>query len=183
MWSKSDSVHQKQPPAKTAAALTSPFACGRGGVERCAQTVAPAAASAIRRKTSSLRIARTSAARRREAHRHAVHAPALPGGRRAVVEDVTEMAAAAPAMDFGPGHEQGVVGAGADRAGDRPGEARPAGAAFELVLRAKHGKVAASAQEIAAAMLPVERAASGALGALLTKHPELLGGQPPAPLL
>src|SRR5688572_20169899 len=185
IWSKSDSVHQKQPPAKTAAAVTSPLACGPGALaERCAQTLTPTTATmTTSKRASSLRMDRSSAARRREAQGGAVHAPALAGRRRAVVEHVAEMPAAAPAMSLGAGHEQGVVGPGADCAGDRPDEARPAGAAVKLVLRAEDRETAAGAEEMAAAMLLVERAAAGALGALLAQHPELLGAQPAAPLL
>ena len=50
---------------------------------------------------------------RHELHRQAVHAIALAGRRRAVVEDVAEMAAAAAAMDLGRGCiEQAAILAG-----------------------------------------------------------------------
>src|SRR5262244_1052664 len=49
------------------------------------------------------------ALRRRELHGDAVHAVALAGGWRAVVEHVAEMAAAAPAMHLGAQHQQRPV--------------------------------------------------------------------------
>src|SRR5947208_1120188 len=52
--------------------------------------------------------------RRLELHRHAVHAVAQAGGRRAVGEDVAEVAAAAGAVDLGAGLEEAAVDRGAD---------------------------------------------------------------------
>src|SRR5918999_823023 len=62
---------------------------------------------------------------RHELHGHTVHAPSLAGRRRAVVEYMTQMPAAAPAVDFGAGAEQPGIGAGANRIVDRRGKARP----------------------------------------------------------
>ena len=56
---------------------------------------------------------------RLEPQREGVHAVALAGGQRAVVEDVAEMAGAAAAMDFVPGGEERVVLAKADGARER----------------------------------------------------------------
>src|SRR5688572_27519180 len=102
MWSKSDSVHQKQPPANTAVALPAALAGGAGAwVVRCAQvTAATPATSRTRARISSLRTTRTSGARRNEAQRRPVHAPPLAGRRRTVVEHVAEMTAASAAMDL-----------------------------------------------------------------------------------
>src|SRR5688500_20235987 len=50
---------------------------------------------------------------RLELQRHSVHAVSLPRLRRAIVEDVAEVAAALPAMDFRPRHEVALVGTGA----------------------------------------------------------------------
>src|SRR5438309_409224 len=47
---------------------------------------------------------------RDELHRHAIHAVAQAGGRRSVLEDVAEMAAAAPAMHLGARHQEDMVG-------------------------------------------------------------------------
>ena len=94
--------------------------------------------------------------------RRAVHAVALAGGRRAVVEDVAEMAAAAPAMHLGPNHEQAAVLARADSVRERCGEARPAGAAVELRRRREQRQVAAGATEGAWPMLVVRAGSSRA---------------------
>src|SRR5580704_3406855 len=69
-----------------------------------------------------------------EIHRHAVDAIAQVRGRRAVVEDVAEMAAAAAAIHLGALHAPAAVGGGVDRARLRVVEARPAGAALEFLL-------------------------------------------------
>ena len=114
---------------------------------------------------------------------HPVHAPALAGRWRAVVEDVAEMAAAAPAMDFGPGHEQHPVIPCAHRIGDGPDEAGPPCAAFKLVLRPEDRQVAARAFIGTAAMLAIEGTGSGPLGALIAKHAKLPGGQSTTPLI
>src|SRR5687768_8042250 len=91
--------------------------------------------------------------RRPELESQPVHAEALAGRFRAVVEDVAEMAAAAPAMNLGPDHEKRAVGPGPNRVGERRGEARPAGAAVIFGGRAVDRQIAAGAQEGAAAML------------------------------
>src|SRR5690242_20347726 len=70
--------------------------------------------------------------RRVEHQREAVHAVAQSGRLRTVVEDVTQMAAAAAAMDLGARHAEGPVICGADGVLERLEEARPAGAALEL---------------------------------------------------
>src|SRR5262249_38462246 len=99
------------------------------------------------------------------------------GRRRAVLEDVAEMAAAAAAMHLGAGHAVAVVGQGFDRALLRIVEARPAGAALEFLLRGEQRLPAAGAGEGAGALLMVERAAARRLGAVAAHHPILLGRQ------
>jgi hypothetical protein len=47
---------------------------------------------------------------RRELHRHPIDAVAIPGRRRTIRKDVTEVAATAAAMDFGPHHEVAAIG-------------------------------------------------------------------------
>src|SRR5690606_34530891 len=69
----------------------------------------------------------------REVERDAVDAVAQAGGRWAVVEDVTEMAATGGAKHLGADHAVAAVGPFLDRAGDRLVEAGPAGAALELL--------------------------------------------------
>src|SRR5262249_38617119 len=61
-------------------------------------------------------------------------------------------------------------------------EARPAGAAVELVLGAEELGAAASADEAARLVVVPERSGEGRLGALLAQNAELLGRQLAAPL-
>ena len=112
-----------------------------------------------------------------ELQRHAVDAPAFAGGGRTVVEDMAEMAAAAAAMDLDAAHAPGVVAARCDSIGNGPNEARPAGAAVELVARGEERKGAAGAEEGASSLLTVERARAGALGRGLAKHAILSRGE------
>src|SRR5215208_33116 len=87
-------------------------------------------------------------------------AVALPGRRRAVVEDVALMPLAARAVVFGARQDQLQVGLRADRTGDRGIEARPAGAALVLGLRSEQRQVAAGAMEAALALFLVQRTAA-----------------------
>src|ERR1051326_7857976 len=102
-------------------------------------------------RTPALRLRAASARPRLEFHRDAVHAIALAGRLRPVVEDMAEGAAAPAAMHFGPRQDQAVIVRRADRVFDRRVEARPSGAALELGLRPEHRQVAAGASEDAGA--------------------------------
>src|SRR6266481_3883101 len=82
-----------------------------------------------------------------EHQRKAVHAVAQAGRLRSVVENVTEMAAAAAAMNFGPQYPQGPVFGLADGVLKRLVKTRPAGAALEFRLRREQRQVAAFAGE------------------------------------
>src|SRR5271169_5206383 len=113
--------------------------------------------------------------------RVAVHAVAQSGRLRPVVEDVTEMAAAAAAMHFGPRHAEGPVFGFADRIVERLVEARPAGAALELGLRGEQRQVATGAGEDALAMLLEQWTRARAFGALLAQDFILLRRQLRAP--
>src|SRR4051812_47906835 len=105
------------------------------------------------------------------------------GGRgRPVFEHMAEVAAAAATMNFGPHHAVSAVLRGLDRTGLWIVEARPAGAAFELLLRDEQLLPAPRAGKRAGALLVIERAASRPLGAVLAHDVELLGGQDLAPL-
>src|SRR5437773_8255955 len=89
---------------------------------------------------------RTSSGLRLEFERGGVDAITLAGGTGAVVEDVPEMTAAAPARDLGAHHAVSAVFVQLDRLGNgRLGEARPAGAGLELGLRAEQRRAARSA--------------------------------------
>src|SRR5438552_7617054 len=117
-----------------------------------------------------------------EIERHAVQAIAQPGRLRPVLEDMAEMPAAAAAMHLGAGHEEAAVGIGLDPVLERRREARPAGTAVELGAGVEQGLAAAGAVIDPGAVLLVERAHPGALGAVLAQHPVLLGREAPAPL-
>ena len=118
-----------------------------------------------------------------ELQRHAVHAVAQAGGLGPVVEHVAEMAAAATAMHLGAQHEQAAVAGGADGVVERRVEAGPAGAAVELGGGGEQRQVAAGAVVGAGAVLLVERAGAGALGAVLAQHVELLRREQLLPFL
>src|ERR1700687_5821600 len=116
-----------------------------------------------------------------EYQRKAVHAVAQAGRLRPIVENVTEMAAAAAAVDFGPQHPKGAVFGLADGVVERLIKTRPAGAALEFRLRGEQRQVAAGAGEDALAMLLEQRARSRTLGALLAQDLILLRRQLRAP--
>src|SRR6267143_1020886 len=119
--------------------------------------------------------------RRMEYQRKAVHAVAQAGRLRPIVENVTEMAAAAAAVDFGSQHPEGAVFGLADGVLERLIKTRPAGAALEFRLRGEQRQVAAGAGEDALAMLLEQRARSRTLGALLAQDVILLRRQLRAP--
>src|SRR5260370_4139747 len=114
--------------------------------------------------------------------RDAVEAVALAGRRRPVLEDMAEMPAATVAMNLGARHEKAAVGCRFDRGVERCREARPAGAAVELRGGVEHRLPAAGAMINPGAVLLVERAGPGALGAVFAQHALLRGVQPPVPL-
>src|SRR5260370_3987528 len=120
---------------------------------------------------------------RLEIHRDAVDAVAQVRRRRAVVEYVAEMAAAAAAIYLGAHHAVAAIDRGLDRARLRIVEARPAGAAVEFSLRHEQRLPAPGARERAGAFLIIERAASRGLGAVLAHHLVLFRREQAAPLL
>src|SRR5262245_66283533 len=81
-------------------------------------------------RTSSQRRPRSSRSVGQEFQGHAVDAVAQSRGRRAVLEDMAQTPAAAPAMHLGAWQQQQVVGGGADGVRQRPIGARPAGPAI-----------------------------------------------------
>src|SRR4030088_1976448 len=116
-----------------------------------------------------------------EDQRKAIHAVAQAGRLRPIVEDVTEMAAAAAAVNFGPQHPKGAVFGLADGVVERLIKTRAGGAALEFRLRGEQRQVAAGAGEDALAMLLEQRARTRALGALLAQDFILLRRQLRAP--
>src|SRR5450759_817158 len=119
--------------------------------------------------------------RRMKYQRNAVHAVAQAGWLWPIVEEVTEMAAATAAMNFGPQHPKGPVFCLADGVLDRLIKTRPAVAALELGLRGEQRQVAAGTGEDALAMLLKQRARSRTLGTLLAQDFILLRRQLRAP--
>src|SRR5438270_9472269 len=118
-----------------------------------------------------------------EVERRAVHAVALSGRGRAILEDMPEMSPAAPAMHLGAAHEEAPVGFGLDGIFERRPEARPAGAAVEFGAGVEQRLTTAGAMIDSGAALLIERARAGAFGAMLAQHPVLLRGQSLAPFL
>src|SRR5229473_2465934 len=112
----------------------------------------------------------------------AIHAVAQAGRLRPIVEDVTEMAAATAAVNFGPQHPESPVFGFANGVLQRLVETRPAGTALEFRLRGEQRQVAAGAGEDALAMLLEQRARSRPLGAFLAQDFVLLRRQLRAPL-
>ena len=158
---KPAAAHASRPTPTCAGAPRGRRRAGAGGVDRAGRPGRRAALDAY-------------ADERDELQRHAVVAIALAGRRRAVVEDVALVAVAADAVVLDARDHHLHVGLGADGAGQRGIEARPAGAALELGLRAEERQVAAGAVKAALALLGVERARARALGALVAQH--LVGG-------
>src|SRR5262245_1880752 len=107
----------------------------------------------------------------------AVDAIAQPCGRRTITEHMAEMTAAAEALDLGAAQALRAVALLADRANQRPDEARPAGAAVVLVGGGKHGKTAAAARVRATPLLAGELARIRLLGLLQAQRGVLLGRQ------
>src|SRR5947208_11748456 len=103
--------------------------------------------------------------------RRRIDAIAFPCGIRTVLEDVPEVPTAAAAVHLDALHPVARValgGAGARAGGAR--EARPPGAAVELVLGAEELGATASAEEAPRLVVVPEGAGEGALGAFLTEH-------------
>jgi len=93
------------------------------------------------------------------------------------------MAAEPVAVDFGAGHAVAPVGRGFDRTFHGIVEARPAGAAIELLFRHEQWLAAPRTRKGAVTFFVVERAASGRLGAVLAHHLVLIGREQPSPFL
>src|SRR3954470_24936931 len=125
-------------------------------------TVVPAAMTARAANIHPVRMLASLSVRLRlgrpEDEGEAVHAVTQAGRPRPVVEDVSEMAAAAPAEHFGAAHSEAGVGAGQHGVGEGAEEARPAGAALELCVGGEQRQSAAGAGEDALAVLVEKRA-------------------------
>src|ERR1700751_779644 len=101
--------------------------------------------------------------------------------RRAVIEHVPEMAAAAAAMRFLTHHAVASVRLRFDGARHRIVETRPSGSAFELHLGNEQRLIAGHATERTGPLLSQERAASRPFGAMLAHDLVLFRRQQLAP--
>src|ERR1700688_1300449 len=108
-----------------------------------------------------------------ELQRDAVDAVAQSGRRRAVVEDVTEMAVAPVAVDFVALHSDARVARLRDRIFQRRVETRPAGTAVEFRRRREERQGATGAGKRPGSVLVLERARTGNLGAAPAQDVEL----------
>src|ERR1700685_3568145 len=93
-----------------------------------------------------------------------------------------EVTATTRAVHFGATHQMARVLAGADSSRHGSEEARPARAALVLASRVEQRLAAAGALEGAGALLRVQRAGAGLLGAVLTQHLVGLRAKLTAPL-
>src|SRR2546423_4323731 len=120
---------------------------------------------------------------RLELDRSRVDAVTEPGGVRAVVEDVAQVAAALRARDLRSDHEVAAVGVLLDRGGRGRGvEARPAAVSVELGVRDEQlGAAAGAPVQPGRSRVPV-LARERPLGALLPQNLVLLRGPLPPPL-
>src|SRR5512146_2437701 len=104
------------------------------------------------------------------------------GRRRAVIENVSMMTAAARAVVFGAGQDQHMVLLRREYAGNRGKETRPAGAAVELHVGGEERKNAARAGADARPFLMLERTGGREFGVVVTQLPNLHWGVLLAPL-
>src|SRR5258706_8482404 len=104
-----------------------------------------------------------------ELQRQPVVAPTFARRRRAVVEDVAMMTAAADAVIFGARQDQFEIRAGFERRGNAREETRPAGAAVVFHLRRENRQAATGADENARPFFIVERTGARRLGALVAQ--------------
>ena len=112
---------------------------------------------------------------REKAQSRTVHAVAQTRRRRAVVEDVAEMAAAAAAMNFGAGHAEDLIDGGPTALSSgcqKLGQPVPLS---NLVSDENSGRSQPAQAKVPAASR-IERAGAGALGAMLAQHRVLRRG-------
>jgi hypothetical protein len=117
-----------------------------------------------------------------ERERGGIDAETQAGRGRSVFEDVTQVAVATRAENFGAFHPVTVVGVGDDIfLGDRLEKAGPAGAGIEFGFGRKQRQPATNAIINARLVIVVKIAAEGALGSLVASDGVLLRGQLLAP--
>jgi len=112
-----------------------------------------------------------------EGEGNGVEAVAEPGGWRAILKDMAEVASATNAEDLGPDHAVGDVAQFGDvLSGEGLVKARPAGSGMELRPGGKKRQVAARAEVNAGLVIVQEVAAEGCLGSLGAQ--DTVGGGP-----
>src|SRR5437764_7325744 len=192
-WCRARSKRSNRPPRPTRSATAR--SSSSQSRKHCAS--APASAAATRSDIISLSPALRDRERLRlvglvrvwrglaglECERDAIHAVAQPGRLGPVLEDMPEMPAAASAMHLGAAHEKAAVGLGLDPVFEGRPEARPSRAAVEFGSGVEQRLAAGGAVIDPGAVLLVERARPGALGAVLAQDPVLLGVQRATPFL
>src|SRR5262245_34709257 len=117
-----------------------------------------------------------------EFQRHTVDAVTKSGRRRAVLEDVTEVAAAIVTVHLRAHHSPGAIGGRTNRALQRCEEAGPSGSALEFAIGDEEPLPTRNAGESTRPMLVQQRARTGTLRRVPAKHSVLLGRQLAAPL-
>src|SRR5439155_4013379 len=101
---------------------------------------------------------------------------------RTIRKHVAEVAAALGAVHFGSRHEEAAIFGGADRVLERLPEARPAGSAFELRVRAEQRVAASGAIKGSASLFLIERTGAGPFSAMLAEDVKLARRKGPFPL-
>lgn len=107
--------------------------------------------------------------------RDAVHAIAKTGRRRAVIENVAEMAAATATVHFGSCEHEPVVARRFNGVRQRPIETRPTRAAVELRGRIEQPQIAACARVTSRALLLIERTRHRGFRAVVAQDRILIG--------
>ena len=148
-----------------------------GGLTLNSATILPQAIPAAHHRRYRAAAGRRGLVLRREVQRDTVDAVAQAGLGGAVGEDVAEMPAALGTVHLGTDHAELAVDAGLDGARDLAEEARPAAAAVVLGARIVDGRAAAGAAVDAGALLEIQLAAAGALGAVLAQNVARLRAQ------
>src|SRR5688572_31481683 len=105
------------------------------------------------------------------------------GRGRAVLEHMTQAAAAPRAVHLSAFHAVAAIDGGANRAVHRREKAGPARSAFELPLGHEQLVAAAGAREGAGPVFLQQCAGAGTLGGMFAQHGVLLRSERPAPLV
>src|ERR1700680_22060 len=156
--------------ANSAARPSSTQSTVKPSCDRPRRTLAPIIASS---SASSTR--KASLFLRLELERCRVHAVALSGGLRTVVEDMTEMRVAGCAQDLGAAHQMAVVLCGANAFGrGRRVKARPSATGIEFGFGVEEERAAARAAIASGFFVVPILAAEGRLGAFLAGDAVLL---------